>query len=335
MNSGSIDVSKARSGSEAVPSVTVKSVTAKVTVGLLSGLLGKTRQGYHANIRKEDERAAKRQARNAAVLAHVRAYRKQMPKLGTVKLLKLMQADLARVGIRIGRDTLFQLLGKEGLLIYPRRPYHPHTTNSNHRMKKYSNLIKGDGKGSSTEFVPTGPNQLWVSDITYVRLRPEWLYLSLITDAYSHTVVGWALSENLSHTGPIKALQQALRQRVALPDGSYPPLIHHSDRGTQYCCQPYVELLQKLRIAISMTENGDPYENAIAERMNGILKYEFEIIEGFKNWLQALKHIGQAIKIYNTERPHMSIDYMTPCQAHKSTGALKRCWKNTPLTSVN
>jgi len=188
------------------------------------------------------------------------------------------------------------------------------TTNSKHWMKKYPNLIK--------EIELTRPEQLWVSDITYIKTDNGHEYLSLITDAYSKKIMGYELLDNLSNTGPLRALEVALKNRKYTQD-----LIHHSDRGLQYCSADYIEKLKENNIAISMTENGDPYENAIAERINGILKYEFLIIEGFKNHSQALQVIQQAIAIYNESRPHLSCQMLTPNKTHLQENIQLKKWK--------
>ena len=205
-------------------------------------------------------------------------------------------------------------------MLYPMIAYKPKTTDSKHWMRVYPNLI--------AELIIDRPDQLYVSDITYVLLQPHFCYVSLVTDAYSHKVVGCAIEQNLTADGPVRALEQALRQRKPQADGTYLPLIHHSDRGSQYCSRRHTDLLKAHGVQISMTENGSPYENAIAERINGILKYEFGIIEGFASYEEAVKSIRQAVKFYNELRPHLSCNYLTPNQAHKQRGKLLRRWKN-------
>lgn len=237
----------------------------------------------------------------------------KMPRIGTRKLYFLLQANLKELNIKIGRDVLFNFLRAENLLIKPKRSYLK-TTNSKHWMKKYPNLIK--------EIELTRPEQLWVSDITYIKTDNGHEYLSLITDAYSKKIMGYELLDNLSNIGPLKALELALKNRKYTQD-----LIHHSDRGLQYCSADYIEKLKKNNIKISMTENGDPYENAIAERINGILKYEFLIIEGFKNHSQALQVIQQAIAIYNESRPHLSCQMLTPNKTHLQENIQIKKWK--------
>lgn len=228
--------------------------------------------------------------------------RARMPRLGTRKLYFLMKQELTTREIKIGRDVLFNFLRAEQLLIKPKRNY-VKTTNSKHWMKKYPDLIK--------DIQLTRPEQLWVSDITYIKTAGGHQYLSLITDAYSKKIMGYDLVDNLSNIGPLNALKMALKNRRYNSE-----LIHHSDRGLQYCSGEYISHLAQQGIKISMTQNGDPYENAVAERINGILKYEFLLIDGFKDHLQALQVINESIKIYNQERPHMSCELLTPDKAH-------------------
>jgi len=183
-------------------------------------------------------------------------------------------------------------------------------------MRKYPNLIKG--------FLPTAAHQLWVADITYIRIREEFAYLSLITDAYSHKIIGWALGDTLAAEHPVGALKMALKQ---LPAGSN-QIYHHSDRGAQYCSEEYVRILRKNGFQISMTESGNPLDNAIAERMNGILKDGWLNDMKFSTSKEAKAKISEIIQIYNTRRPHSSINMLTPEEAHHMQGELKRLWKN-------
>lgn len=215
--------------------------------------------------------------------------------------------------IKLGRDGLFDLL-KEHRLLVRKRKRSARTTFSRHRYKKYPNLIKG--------YHALAPNQLWVSDITYIVVSDGFAYLSLVTDAYSRKILGFYLSKTLEAAGCIKALRLALG---TLP-GSCKP-IHHSDRGVQYCSHHYVELLDSHKIRISMTENGDPLENAIAERVNGILKEEL-LQQNYADFKSTQKEVAKAICIYNTLRPHSSCSMLTPQAAHLQTGELKRHWKN-------
>lgn len=248
------------------------------------------------------------------VIEEVLRYRKHQKRLGTRKLLDEMQVFLAAHRFQIGRDAMFNLLSERGLLVTKRKRRGFITTLSKHRFKKYPNIIR--------DFIPIAPNQLWVSDITYIHLPGSFAYLSLITDAYSRKIVGFYLSKDLSAQGPLMALKMAL---AANPDRT--ELIHHSDRGVQYCCDAYVKLLQDKQLKISMTENGDPLENAIAERVNGILKQEF-LEEVFPDYERAQKAIAIACSTYNHLRPHGSIDNLKPAEAHQKSGELKKRWKN-------
>jgi putative transposase len=228
--------------------------------------------------------------------------RQRMPRLGTRKLYIKLYKELQELGI--GRDRLFKILKANHLHIIPKRQYQI-TTNSHHRFHKHKNLVE--------HLEVNRPEQLWVSDITYVGTRQNPMYLSLVTDAYSKKIMGYDVSASLHATGAIAALTSALRNRKYINE----VLIHHSDRGLQYCCDAYQETLDKYGILCSMTEKYDPYQNAIAERINGILKQEF--ICGIQvNDLQLMKLlIGQSIDIYNEERPHWSCFMETPNQMHK------------------
>lgn len=237
-----------------------------------------------------------------------------MPKIGGRKLVKILQAEYPK-DLQIGRDAFFDLLRENNLGI-KRKRYKVKTTDSKHWMRKYPNLIR--------DFTPSGPHQLWVSDITFVETDEGSRFLFLITDAYSRKIIGWQLGDTLEAKHAVAALFMALWQ---LPK-QVKELIHHSDRGSQYCSAEYVKTLKKRGIKISMTENGDPLENAVAERVNGILKTEWLYDLKLRNIQSAKKQIGKIIEIYNTCRPHASIDMMIPEMAHKHKGELKRHWKN-------
>ena len=215
-----------------------------------------------------------------------------------------------------GRDRFLSLLRRHGLMQKPRKSRS--TTNSNHRYRKWKNLIRG--------LVPTRANQLWVSDITYIGLAGGCCYLHLITDAYSHKIIGWCLSESLSAVFTLKALRMAIEQA----GGDLSGLIHHSDRGVQYCCDLYVEELQKHNILISMTEDYKPTDNGVAERVNETIKYEsvYRQERRFETYGEALEQIGRFILFYNSRRPHYSIGLQTPDAVHGPTGEQKRMWKD-------
>jgi transposase InsO family protein len=243
--------------------------------------------------------------------------RSKMPRLGTRKLYYLLKEELIVHNIKMGRDVLFNFLRAEQLLIKPKRSY-TKTTNSKHWMKKYPNLI--------LDMEINRPEQVWVSDITYIKTTSGNSYLSLVTDAYSKKIMGYALLDNLSVAGPLTALNMALKNRKYNGE-----LIHHSDRGLQYCSSEYVKQLTDHRINISMTQNGNPYENAIAERVNGILKYEFLWIDGFRDHLQAMEVIKQSIGIYNQDRPHLSCQMMTPDLTHNQQKIKRKLWNKKVL----
>lgn len=250
---------------------------------------------------------------NALVLKLVQEIRQELPRSGVPQLFHLLKPKLKEHSIKMGRDALYTLLGTHGYLLkYKRRKVY--TTNSNHRFKKYENLIR------NIKYL-TQAGQLWVSDITYLRLRQGFAYLSIVTDAYSHKIIGYCLHPTLHSDGSINALAEALKHKKTRN------LIHHSDRGTQYCCDEYVKLLEQNKINISMTENGDPYENAIAERVNGILKTEFLLDRTFSSFNEAQTEVNLAVEKYNQLRPHSSCNNLTPNQAQQGTGMLYKRWK--------
>ncbi len=281
----------------------------KVGVGRLCNLFGKTRQSYYDKTWHCEERLEA----EFLVIEMVKEIRREMPKIGANKLHHMLESTFRSQEIKVGRDRLFSILRENKLIVKPKKKYVV-TTNSKHWLKKYPNLIK--------EFIPMESEQLWVADITYIQIKDCFNFLSLITDAYSKQIVGYCLYPTLESKGCINALRMALVHR-----NKNTILYHHSDRGTQYCSAEYVGILQSKEILISMTENGDPYENAIAERINGILKYEFDLNMVFQNRNQALIAVDKAINTYNQKRPHMSCDYLTPKEAHTKTGEFKKHWK--------
>lgn len=273
-------------------------------------MLGYSRQAYY----QQKKQSEKESLQHDLLINEVLKIRKIQKRLGGRKLLHKLERFIQEHHISIGRDAFFDLLSERKLLVRKRKRRKPITTFSDHWMRKYPNLIEG--------FYPTAPNQLWVSDITYIVLVDGFAYLSLITDAYSRKIVGFYLSMDLSAEGCVKALNMALNNNPVLGK-----LIHHSDRGSQYCCSDYVKILNDIYIKISMTQNGDPKENAIAERVNGILKDEL-LDKVYLDYKQAVVGISVAISTYNHQRPHGSIDYLTPYEAHFRSGELKRRWKN-------
>lgn len=235
-----------------------------------------------------------------------------MPRLGTRKLHYLLQQNQPDYLGNIGRDWLFRFLRKHGLLIRPKKKY-VQTTNSRHWMKKYPNLVKYSK--------PSRPEQIWVADITFLTTKEGHRYLHLLTDAYSKKIVGYELSRDLSANNTVKALKNALMHR------QYDlPLIHHSDRGLQYCSTAYTEVLKNAKMAISMTQDGSPYDNAVAERINGILKQEYSLDEMIENEKTLHLMVDQAINSYNNYRPHWSCHLLTPQQMHQQCDMSMRSW---------
>lgn len=282
----------------------------RLGIGLLCRLLGKTRHAYYDCIWRKDNTVVKEDI----VLQLVSEIRSSLPNLGTRKLHHMLEPMLKEHEITIGRDYLFNLLQDHKLLIRQRKRK-VITTNSRHWMRKYSNLVR--------DLKVTRPEQVWVSDITYIRMVNQWGYLSLITDACSRKIMGWSFRQDMEAQGCIDALQMAFKNRIYNE-----PLIHHSDRGSQYCSKNYVGILIKNNVAISMTESGDPYENALAERMNGIIKAEFNLYNSQAGFEQTKLLIQKSIKAYNQLRPHGSCDNLTPDQAHLREEQLLKRWKN-------
>lgn len=262
---------------------------------------GITRQAFYKSIKRIEAKELK----ESMVVEFVQEKRRELPRLGGRKLYHLLKDELSQIG-KIGRDKFFEILGRNGLLVEPKKSY-TRTTNSFHRFHKWKNQIK--------DLLVTRPNQIWVSDITYIRTLRGFVYLFLITDLYSRKIVGWCLSRSLSIEGGLKALKMAFCSRKDKCNS----LIHHSDRGIQYCSKDYVKTLQKANIGISMTEENHCYENAVAERVNGILKSEFYLDATFSNFAQALATVGSGIKNYNEKRPHWSLGLQTPSQVYSQT----------------
>ena len=246
------------------------------------------------------------------VISLVGKIKEEQPRISVRKIQGMIQEDLDKQGIKIGRDGLLDLLREFNMLVKKKR-YKHYSTNSRHSLKKYPNQIK--------DVKPTAPNRVWVSDITYIEKNKGFSYLSLITDAYSRKIVGHYLSDSYSVKGTIEALKKALRDNKV--DAG---LIHHSDRGIQYCSKEYTSILKRKKAVISMTEKGSPYENAMAERVNGILKTEL-LGPIYKNRKDASISVNKAIEIYNNKRPHLSIGMLTPQQAHLKNDQLKMLWK--------
>lgn len=276
-------------------------------------LLGYTKQAYY----KQNKRLEQKGIEEAVILEMVKEKRKLWKKGSGRSLYASLQVDFESHQIKIGRDRFFNILRSNGLLLnkHKRRT---RTTYSYHHFHKYPNLIKG--------LEPESSGQILVSDITYVWLKEtgNFAYLFLTTDMYSRKIVGYCLSETLKAEAALRTIKMALRN---IPDTKN--TIHHSDRGIQYCCNGYTRYLQKKGVQLSMTENGDPLENPIAERINRTIKEEFVSEEyiWYTNLTKAREEIEKIVKFYNEERPHSSIDMLTPSEAHKKNGKLKRRWK--------
>jgi transposase InsO family protein len=271
--------------------------------------LGYSPQAYH----KKQKRNVVQLSNEHLILQQIDAFRKYQPRCGGRKLFIMLQPFFTQHNITMGRDNFFALLARNRLLVR-KRNRNVYTTNSKHHFYRYPNLVK--------DFTPLKAHELWVADITYIPLKNRFAYLFLITDAYSRKIVGFHVSDDMKVSSATLALKKALAQK--------PPetiVIHHSDRGIQYCSTAYVQLLQQHHAHISMTQNGDPYENAIAERVNGILKTEL-VSKYYDNIDLAAMHIARCITIYNYRRRHSSLNWQIPDDVHKQEGPQIRRWKN-------
>ena len=271
-------------------------------------MLGVSRQVYYRSIKSTKSRKEV----SVQVIEMVISIRTLMPKIGTRKLYHMLSNNLKTIGV--GRDMLFRILKANHMLIEPKRSYHI-TTNSHHRFKKHKNLIE--------EITPSEPEQIWVSDITYIGHRKNPMYLALVTDAYSKKIVGYDVSNSLNTEGSLRAMKMANKSRLYKEN----ILIHHSDRGLQYCSHEYQNLLRKNKVRCSMTETYDPYANAIAERINGILKQEF-IGENRNLEINIMKElIKNSVEIYNDIRPHYSCQMKTPKEMHRQNNIKIKTYK--------
>lgn len=262
-------------------------------------MFGISRQVYYRAKKSEKQRRQKAEK----VIGLVQQVRLRMPRIGSRKLYHLLYDDLRKIGV--GRDRLFAIMRANHMSIIPKRQYHI-TTDSHHRFRKHKNLIE--------DLAVKRPEQVWVSDITYIGTRKNPMYLALVTDAYSKKIMGYDVSNSLDTSGALRALKTALKERIYKK-----PLIHHSDRGLQYCSFEYQGVLSDKDVKTSMTEQYDPYQNAVAERINGIIKHEF--LNGIKvqNIELMKKIVNQSIQIYNEERPHLSCHFYTPNQMHQQS----------------
>lgn len=279
------------------------------SLGTLCGLFGYTRQAYYKR-RSDQERQA---FESAVVIDLVKSVRQDIPRLGGKKLYHILKPQLIGHRIKLGRDKFFAILRAHELLIRIRKR-RALTTWSKHGLRIYPNLIK--------ELTPLKANELWVSDITYIRVGSIWNYVIFITDAYSHVVVGHHVEDHMRAEFCKVALDQALSQWQERST----KLIHHSDRGLQYCSALYTNRLRQNKIRISMTQFSDPYENAVAERVNGIFKTDFLMDQTFASLEEARMKIQKMVYHYNHTRPHLSCDMLTPAQAHQQEGPLPKRW---------
>lgn len=291
----------------------MKMIYPQNSIEKLCGLFGLTRQAYYQYMRSNISYVVEHEL----IIKRVLEIRKDHRRMGGRKLYHKLTPFFEDHQIKMGRDAFFRLLAAHDLLV-KKRKRRVFTTNSFHWLRKHPNLIRN--------FHPNAPNQLWVSDITYWKCGPCFLYISLITDAYSHMVVGYHIAETLDSIESIQALNMAISTLIDKPER----LIHHSDRGVQYCSAIYVEILRCANIQISMTENGDPLENAIAERENGILKDEYLWEQNATSIEEAKLILDRSIELYNFDRPHMSISNLTPYEVHyqKTNIKPKRLWKS-------
>ena len=292
----------------------MKSSFSHIGLAKLCGWFGLTRQAYYQDGWKGIEVSIEEDV----LLTQVATIRENHKRMGTRKLYEKLQPFMIEHQIKMGRDALFNLLSSNHMFVR-KRTRRIQTTQSHHWLRKYTNLIHG--------FVPTAPNQLWVSDITYWKINGKYVYISFITDAFSRKVVGFHVAQTLETVETIQAFRMALSGLFKRPE-SHPNLIHHSDRGVQYCSHDYVKLLQDYDIQISMTENGDPLENAIAERLNGIIKDEYLNDSAVKSIDDARIMLSRSVHLYNEDRPHMSIGNQYPSQVHKQSLKTERLWKN-------
>jgi putative transposase len=274
-------------------------------------LLGVTRQALY----QHQWHSAELSIEAELIIQQVIDIRKRHPIIGTRKLYVMLQPFLLEHQIKIGRDKLFDLLAAYKLLIR-RRQRRISTTQSYHRFHKYPNLIR--------ELEVTHIDQLWISDITYYKMMGRFVYLSFVTDAYSHKIIGYHVAETLEVIHSLKALEMAIN---GVDLSRQCRTIHHSDRGIQYCSDGYVKLLEKNDIRISMTENGDPLENPIAERVNGIIKDEYLIRYHYSTINEIEEKLSQVVKFYNNERPHMSCSMFSPAKVYEKNLPIEKKWK--------
>lgn len=267
---------------------------------------GVSRQAYYQQLQHQQQRCA----RTDTVIELVRDVRLRQPRLGARKLHHLLKQPLQHAGASLGRDALLDVLREARMLVAPRRAYHK-TTDSHHRFRRHPNLLKE----GPHQVRATASEQVWVADITYLPTDQGFVYLSLVTDAWSRKIVGHHVHDSLRTEQVSRALKEALRGRQTRQ-----MLVHHSDRGIQYCSNDYQEIHRRHGIACSMTDGYDCYQNALAERVNGILKMEF-LLHRPVDLSQAARMVRQAVQIYNQERPHLSLELKTPDEVHRASVA--------------
>lgn len=268
--------------------------------------MGISRQAYYQGRQRNVERSE----RAETVVKLVNEHRIRQPRLGTRKLHHLLREPLEREGIALGRDAMFDVLRNARMLVPTRRAYHK-TTDSHHRFRRHPNLVKEGPQ----QIKVTRSEQLWVADITYLPTADKFVYLSLVTDAHSRKIVGWHVHPSLQTEEVAQAMKMALRGRRTKEQ-----LVHHSDRGIQYCSTYYQALHRRHGIKCSMTDGYDCYQNALAERVNGILKSEF-LLTRPADLAQARRIVAESIQIYNHERPHLSLKMQTPDAVHRASMA--------------
>ena len=281
----------------------------RVTADEACGLFGYSRQAYYQGFRRGYESSIEVDS----ILEAIRQIRKRHPKMGVRKLKVVLKRDY---GVDVGRDSLFDIMRGAGLLVR-RRKRHRRTTFSSHGLRTYPNMIK--------DLVPSRPDEVWVTDITYLFVQGMSMYIFLVTDAYSRMIVGYKVADNMRVENTIAALKMALRNR----NQQYRklPIIHHSDRGSQYCSLQYVKLMERNDMVISMTESGDPKDNAIAERVNGTVKNEY--LYPLQVSMSGLNSkVYKAMRLYNAERPHLSLSMNTPEHVYRTGCETHRLWKN-------
>jgi putative transposase len=267
------------------------------------GLLGYSKQAFHKRAKTEAMRAEQRAHCVTKVIDSVEAIRANMPRLGTRKLYYLLSDEFEQAGLKVGRDKLFSILGDAKLLIHKKKRY-TRTTDSSQWQRQHDNLVEG--------YIPEKPEELLVADITYFETEQGTAYGHLVTDAYSKKIMGYEVAYDMKKERTIAAFNMAMTNRQYDHQG-----IHHSDRGAQYCAYDYVNNARDNNYNISMTQDGSPYDNAVAERINGILKDEFALSNKMKDLGELKEKITRAVEIYNNQRPHMSCHLLTPNQMHK------------------